>query len=312
MRDIYQEITDRIVAQMESGDSNWINPMAGSGLGGGWPMNATTGNRYNGINVMLLMGLTVFNGKEHVPAASQQWATFKQWQSKGCRVVSGKGSGNMIVFFKKLTVKDRKDPTGEATTTIPMLKTSVVFSAEQVEGEFADQFKVEREPLTEVEQIAAVNDWVTNYVNGTDLTINYNEMGRAFYRPSTDSIHMPPADGFEATATSTATECFHSTQLHELTHATGNKARLNRLDIKNNDGYAFEELVAELGAAFQCLMLGVSAEPREDHAKYLNNWIAALKNDKRLIYRAAKLAQQAVDHIAEHQPSAEQSTEEAA
>ena len=218
----------------------------------------------------------------------------------------------MIVFFKQLTVKDRNDPTGEATKNIPMLKYSVVFSAEQVEGEFADQFKVERTPLTEVEQIAAVNDWVTNYVNATDLTIDYAETGRAFYRPSTDSIHMPPAGGFEATATSTATECFHSTQLHELTHATGHKSRLARLNIKNNEGYAFEELVAELGAAFQCLMLGVSAEPREDHAKYLNNWIKALKDDKRLIYKAAKLARQAVDHIAEHQPSAEQSTEEAA
>ena len=312
MRDLYQEMTDRIVAQMESGDSNWINPMAGSGLGGGWPMNATTGNRYNGINVLMLMGLKVFNGKEYVPAASQQWATFKQWQSKGCRVVSGKGSGNIIIFFRKLTVKDRKDPTGEATTEIRLIRHSVVFSAEQVEGEFADQFKVEREPLTEVEQIAAVNDWVTNYVNATDLTIDYAETGRAFYQPGTDSIHMPPASGFKATATSTATECFHSTQLHELTHATGHKSRLARLDIKNKEGYAFEELVAELGAAFQCLMLGVSAEPREDHAKYLNNWIKALKDDKRLIYRAAKLAQQAVDHIAEHQPSAEQSTEEAA
>ena len=301
MRDVYQEITDRIVAQMESGDSNWINPMAGSGLGGGWPTNATTGNRYNGINVLMLMDL----------APSGAWATFKQWQSKGCKVTKG-SKGEMIVFFKQLTVKDKKDPKGEATKNIPLLKYSVVFSAEQVEGEFADQFKVEREPLTEVEQIAAVNDWVTNYVNATDLTINYNESSRAFYRPSTDSIHMPNANGFDATATSTATECFHSTQLHELTHATGHKSRLDRLSIKNDEGYAFEELVAELGAAFQCLMLGVSAEPREDHAKYLNNWIKALKNDKRLIYKASKLAQQAVDHIAEHQPSAEQSTEEAA
>ena len=301
MRDLYQEMTDRIVAQMESGDSNWINPMAGSG-GGSWPMNATTGNRYNGVNVLMLMGMA--------PSA-RAWATFKQWQSKGCKVIKG-SKGEAIVFFKQLTVKDRNDPTGEATKNIPMLKYSVVFSAEQVEGEFADQFKVEREPLTEVEQIAAVNDWVTNYVNATDLTIDYAETGRAFYRPSTDSIHMPPAGGFEATATSTATECFHSTQLHELTHATGHKSRLARLNIKNNEGYAFEELVAELGAAFQCLMLGVSAEPREDHAKYLNNWIKALKDDKRLIYKAAKLAQQAVDHIAEHQPSAEQSTEEAA
>lgn len=297
-------MTDRIVAQMESGNANWINPMRGTGTGtgaGGWPMNATTGNRYNGINVLMLMDL----------APSGAWATFKQWQSKGCKVTKG-SKGEMIVFFKQLTVKDRNDPAGKTTKIVPMLKYSSVFSAEQVEGDFADQFKVEREPLTEVEQIAAVNDWVTNYVNGTDLTINYNEIGRAFYRPSTDSIHMPPAGGFDATATSTATECFHSTQLHELTHATGNKSRLDRLSIKNDDGYAFEELVAELGAAFQCLMLGVSAEPREDHAKYLNNWIAALKNDKRLIYRAAKLAQQAVDHIAEHQTSAEQSTEQAA
>ena len=109
--------------------------------------------------------------------------------------------------FSKAYRQDRNDPTGEATKTSHAEVLGGLLT-EQVEGEF-QQFKVEREPLTEAKQIAAVNDWVTNYVNATDLTIDYAEVGRAFYRPSTDSIHMLSADGFEATATSTATECFH-------------------------------------------------------------------------------------------------------
>ena len=123
------------------------------------------------------------------------------------------------------------------------------------------------------------------------------DSGRAFYSPASDSIQMPPRNGFVATETSTANETYHSTLLHELGHWTGHKSRLDRLDLKSQHGYAFEELIAELAATYQCVRLGVSSAPRADHAQYLSGWLAALRGDKRLIVKAASRAQAAVDYI---------------
>ena len=287
-RDIYQEVTDKVVAMMETSGTNWTNPMTGGAKG--WPFNPVTGNTYNGLNVLFLS-----------MAGGGAFASFKQWQAKGCKIKKG-SKGERVIFFKPLNVKDRTDPDGERMIKIPMIKTYTVFSADQVEGEFAEQYQIRLDQPDETQQIAAVDEWVA----ATGAVINTRNEGKAFYRPSTDEIQMPPRNGFQATDTSTASENYHSTLLHELTHWTGHKSRLDRLALKNQDGYAFEELIAELGAAFQCIKLGVSSEPRADHAKYLNNWLAALKNDKKLIVKAARLAQQAVDHIESYQSSNEQ------
>ena len=285
-KDHYQLITDQVIALMEEHGSDWTNPMV-SGTAGGWPVNPVTGKRYNGINVALLL-----------MAGGGHWATYKQWATKGCQVRKGeKATG--IVFFKRIEVKDKIDPT--KTDTIPMLRGYSVFRADQVDGEFAEQFNAPAEDRRdETVQIDAVNDWVA----ATGADIRTVDGGRAFYSPGTDSIQMPPRSGFDATATSTATETYHNTLLHELAHWTGHKSRLDRLGKASRFGdtaYAREELVAELAAAYQCVELGVSSAPRPDHAKYLNGWLAALKNDKRLIVKAASRAQAAVDYIADLQ-----------
>lgn len=268
--DAYQKVTDQIIAAMENGAKNWINPM----IGAGYPENGVTGARYNGINVLLL-------GMQGGGA----WASYKQWQSKGCQVRKGE-RGTSIIFFKVF----EKDVDGE-TKNFPVARLYTVFRYSQVDGEFAEQFDAPRADQTQA--VAAADEWVAN----TGATIRTADESRAFYMPSQDFIQMPPRDGFRATAESNATETFYGTLLHELTHWTGHKSRLSRLEDKSREGYAFEELVAELGAAFQSCKLGVTIEPRDDHAQYLNSWIAALKNDKRLIVKAAKKAQASVDFI---------------
>ena len=286
-----KEITAKIIEQMETAGPNWLNPMV-NGAPAGMPRNAITGHRYQGINVLLL-GMT-----------GGYWATYKQWQSKECQVRKGE-KGTHIVFFKKIKIKD-KDTNEDKM--IPMLKTFCVFGANQVEGEFADKLNGMKDKRDETDVIADVEAWV----QATGAVINQSNQARAFYSPAYDEIHVPNREVFVATETSSATECYYSTLLHELTHWTGHKSRLDRFSKSSRFGdtaYAREELVAELGAAFQCAMLGVSITPREDHAKYLNNWISVLKNDSRAILTAAAAAEKAVQFIEDLQG---QSQEEAA
>jgi len=277
-RDIYQEVTDKVLDMMKTCGSNWTNPMTKNNKG--WAFNAVTKQRYQGVNVLMLG-----------TAGGGAFASYKQWQDKGCQVIKG-SKGHQIIFYKKMTVTDQKT---EEVKSIPMIRSYTVFSADQVEGEFANQYKQVIDNKDEFEQIEAVTNWVEQ----SGAQINTLNEARACYYPSQDYIQMPPRSGFKATSTSTASENYHSTLLHELTHWTGHKSRLDR-NLKGKFGekdYAYEELVAELGSAFQCVKLGVSNQPREDHAKYLNNWIEALSNDKKMIVKASSMAQQAVDYI---------------
>jgi antirestriction protein ArdC len=267
----YETITNKIVQQMESAGANWINPMQGLS---GMPTNAITGRRYSGINIMLL-GLS-----------GQAWATYKQWQSIGAQVKKGE-KGTPVIFYKPLTVEDKN--TGKETT-IPMLKTFMVFHAGQVDG-----YEAKCLELTEAERIEGADQWVSS----TGADIRFNNLQGAFYKPTADYIQVPSLEAFKASEHSTQTENYYSTLLHELTHWTGHKSRCDRqLGNKfGNADYAFEELVAELGAAFQCALLGITNEPRQDHAQYLNNWIKCLKSEPRAIFKAAALAEKAVQYI---------------
>ena len=267
----YETITNKIVKQMESAGTGWMNPMQGLS---GMPTNAVTGRRYSGINIMIL-GLS-----------GQAWATYKQWQSIGAQVKKGE-KGTPVIFYKPLKVEDKN--TGEETT-IPMLKTFMVFHAGQVDG-----YEAECLELTEAERISAADQWVSN--SGAD--IRFNDLQGAFYKPIADYIQVPSLEAFKASQHSTQTENYYSTLLHELTHWTGHKSRCDRqLGNKfGNTEYAFEELVAELGAAFQCALLGITNEPREDHAQYLNSWIKCLKSEPKAIFKAAALAEKAVQYI---------------
>ena len=281
--DIYQTVTETIIEAIESGISGkvempWhqINRI---------PENAKTGNSYQGINIPLLW---VYQIKKNY--ALPAWGTYKQWTELGAQVKRGE-KGAPVVFYKQFEVES--DNGEEDPQTRIFARHSIVFNAQQVEGyDIAAALEAPAPAL--IENIAAAD----RLVNETRANIRH-EGGQAFYMPSMDYIAMPPREMFRDTPSSTATENYYSVLFHELTHWTGAKHRLDRLNNDKFGGkdYAFEELVAELGAAMFCASTGVTSSPREDHARYINNWLKALKSDKRFIFSAASQAQKAVDFL---------------
>jgi len=275
-RDLHQEITDIVIKQLEELGSDWVKPWSAVGS----PINANSKNYYNGINVILL-GLASYQ-KNYT---SNVWATFKQWKDKGGNVKKGE-HGTTGVFYKILNIKEKNKLGNDVEKHIPLLKHFNLFNAEQVEG--VDVSAIETQKLTENEIIESAQ----SVVDATHANIK-EFGGRACFIPSKDEIHIPVINAF------VSSEDYYSTLFHELTHWSGHESRINR-DLKNRFGsesYAAEELIAELGAAIFCGHTGVSATPREDHAKYLNNWLKILRNDKKAIFTAASKAQKAVDFI---------------
>ncbi len=288
--DIYKIVTDTIIEAIENGISGkvempWhqINRI---------PENAKTGNSYQGINVPLLW---VYQIKKNY--ALPVWATYKQWTELGAQVKKGE-KGAPIVFYKTFEVEAESE--GDDPQTRRFARHSTVFNAEQVEGYDAPA-ALEAPCPALIENIGAADMLVSQ----TRADIRHGG-SQAFYIPSMDYIAMPVREMFKDTSTSTATENYYSTLFHELTHWTGAKHRLDRLNSDKLGGkdYAFEELIAELGAAMCCASTGVTSSPREDHARYIQNWLAALKSDKRFIFAAASQAQKAVDFLFSQQQAA--------
>lgn len=287
---VYETITANIINAIEQGAGEFRMPWHRASTASGVPCNAVTGAQYKGSNVLILWVTARAKGYD-----SDKWATFKQWQSIGAQVRKGEKSATGIYF----NMMEREDETGEAKA-IPFARPFHLFNAAQVDGYTSEQ-AAPRQDLTETirnadEVIAATGAKITHSGD------------RAFYRPSTDEIYMPPRDAFIGTATSTATEAYYSTALHELAHWTGHQSRLARDFTRSkrfgDQAYAGEELVAELGAAFLCAQLGITNEPRADHAQYLAHWLKVLKADSRAIVRAASDAQKAADFIlASHKAS---------
>lgn len=278
--DIYTEVTNTIIAAIEKGmngkfEMPWhsVNRI---------PENAKTGNCYQGINVPLLWAHQV--DRDYT---SPLWATYKQWAESGAQVKRGE-KGVAIVFYKIFEV-DAPAEQEEAQTRI-VARHSTVFNAAQVEG-----YNLTEAPCPSlIENIASADCLVA--ATGADIRHGGDQ---AYYIPSQDFIAMPPREIFKNTTTSTATENYYSTLFHELTHWTGAKQRLDRLNPAKFGGqeYAFEELIAEMGAAMCCASTGVTSSPREDHARYIENWLFALKSDKRFIFSASSQAQKAVDFL---------------
>lgn len=280
--DLYQSVTDSIIQKMETSGANWVNPF-NKGRNSLAPYNATTGRRYRGINTVLL---------NFTPFTSNAWASFNQWRAANCAVRKGE-KASIVVFFSMLEKKNQQ--TGE-TDKFPMLKYFNVFNADQVDGDLADKHKaVNIAKPSDVETLTHADAIVAR----TGASIRHSREPRAYYSGGGDYIHMPERECFTATPTSTATEAYYSTLFHELTHWTSQPSRCARkLGERFGDhAYAFEELVAELGAAFLCAETNITREPRADHAHYLNNWLKVLKNDKRAIFRAASLAREASEFI---------------
>lgn len=281
--DIYQTVTDTIIEAIENGISGkfempWhqINRI---------PENAKTGNCYQGINIPLLWVYQIKN-EYRLPV----WATYKQWTEIGAQVKRGE-KGAPVVFYKTFEI-EAEDGQDDPQTRI-FARHSTVFNAAQVEG-YDGAARAEAPSPALIENIGSADRLVQE--SAADIRHGGDQ---AYYVPAQDYIMMPARSMFKDTTTSTATENYYSTLFHELTHWTGAKHRLDRLNTAKFGGkdYAFEELVAELGAAMCCASTGVTSSPREDHARYIQNWLHALKSDKRFIFAAASQAQKAVDFL---------------
>ena len=274
--DIHQAVTDQILAAMEqakgTGRRLWdVQPSL--------PLNLSTGKPYSGINVIMLWGAAMQRGY-----TSPYWLTYKQAEVMGGQVRKGERS-ELCLYYKPWESQETNQDTGETETkTGAVLKSFRVFNLDQIDGITA--------PATEPRPAFHVLADAERILQASPAPIREGG-AQAFYRPATDTIHLPNRADF------INPEAFYSTALHEMTHSTGHKSRLDR-DFSGRFGteaYAFEELVAELGSAFLNADLGIIGSTLQDHADYLASWIAILKSDKRAILTAAAQASKAHTYI---------------
>jgi antirestriction protein ArdC len=271
---VYQQVTDRIIAELESGAAPWIKPWTTHA--GNEDQNIISKKPYQGIN-RLILGMSGFS--------MPYWASFKQWQDLGATVKKGE-KGTMIVFYSPIQKDSINPQSGDIESSIyHCLKSYYVFNAAQVEG---IDFEVTQAPEKEFNPIPALEDRLIK--TGANIKHGSNS---AFYRPSEDSIHLPNKTDFKTESD------YYATALHELTHWSGAKHRLDRTKGKRfaDAAYAFEELVAEMGAAFLCQDYKIAGDLR--HADYIGSWLKCLKADNKAIFNAAALAQKAANYINE-------------
>ena len=284
--DVYRTITDKIVHAIETGVDPCTMPWHGSGGQITRPANAATGAAYRGVNVIALWAEAVTRGYR-----SGLWASYRQWQHLGAQVRAGE-RGATIVFFKEHEPEDIGQANEEIDRPKLMARASRVFGAEQVEGWTPPRVELP----SRVQAIAAVERFVV--ATKADIRLG---LQRACYHGNGDYIEMPSPESFCGTKTSSPTESYYAVLLHELSHWTGAEHRLGRQLGKRfgEAAYAMEELIAELGAAFLCADLGVTCEPRPDHAAYIQSWLHMLQNDRKAIFTAASRASQVVDFLSD-------------
>lgn len=289
-KDIYQRVTDAIVSELEKGIRPWLKPWNAEHVAGRItrPLRAN-GIPYRGINVLMLWAAATERGY-----AAPLWLTYKQAQELGAQVRKGE-KGSLVVYANTITRTEQDEATGEdVDREIPFMKGYTVFNAEQVDGLPAHFYAMQAPALDPVQRIERAE----GYFAATGATI-VEGGNRAFYRMADDHVQMPPFVSFREP------EAFYATLAHELCHWTKHPKRLDRDFGRKpfgDEGYAMEELVAELGAAFVCADLALTPQPREEHAAYIGSWLKALKNDKRAIFAAAAHAQRAADFLAGLQP----------
>ena len=245
---------------------------------------------YRGINILLLWSEAIDRGYR-----SAHWMTYRQAMELGGHVRKGE-SGSTVVYANNLKLKTIEDDGGIEQRDIYLMRAYTVFNTEQIDGlpaRFADVIEPPREKMALIEA-------AEQFFDATSATIRHGG-DKAYYTEAADFIQLPHPEAFKDA------ESYAATKAHELTHWTKHTSRLNRdlgRERFGDEGYAREELVAELGAAFLCAALGIAAEVRDDHAAYIGEWLKVLKSDHRAIYSAAAQAQRAVDFLHGLQPVA--------
>jgi antirestriction protein ArdC len=292
-QDIYQEITDQIVRELEQGVRPWLKPWNADHLKGrvALPLRHN-GVPYRGINIVVLWMVTLARGYR-----APIFMTFKQALDLGGAVRKGE-KGNHVVYSDSITRSGTDDATGEENEQhIRFLKRYTVFNVEQIDGLPAHYYAApeapKTEPLPRIERAEA-------FFAATRADIRHGGT-EAYYVISHDFVQMPPFETFRDPAS------YYATLAHECTHWTRAEKRLNRSFGRKrfgDEGYAMEELVAELGSAFLGAELDLTPELRADHASYIENWLRVLKGDRRAIFTAASYAQAAADFLKELQPEA--------
>lgn len=281
---LYDEITDKIIAELEAGRVPWVQPWGTEAAKAplSMPRNAASARPYSGINVLILWGAVIERG-----FAGQSWLTFRQALALGGHVRKGE-RGITVVYADRFVPADerrRAHEMGEEAQAVPFLKRFTVFNTDQCDGLSADVATTAPMPLPGMiePQVEALIK-----ATGIDFRIGGN---RAFYMPAEDYVQVPPPAAYFEPIN------WHRTALHELGHASGHPSRLNR-DLGGPYGtkkYAFEELIAELCAAFSCASLGIV--PTVRHADYIGSWLDVLREDNRAIVRAASQASKAADYL---------------
>lgn len=275
--DLYQHVTDQIIASMEAGTPAWRKPWTGDKGAAPFPRRAN-GEQYRGINVLMLWMEASAKGYR-----SAYWFTYKQAQEAGGQVRKGEKSATVVKYG---TVDRAEEETGK-DRKIPYLKAYRVFNADQIEG-LPEQYH--GKPADAPRDLGTEADPdLDAFFTATGAEIRTSDDPQAYYHPGDDYIHMPPIATFHSAAG------YYATLAHEATHWTGHKSRLDRLSrFTERKAYAFEELIAEIGNCLVCASLGLVPD-FDQSAAYLQSWLRALADDKRLIFKAASEAQKAAD-----------------
>jgi antirestriction protein ArdC len=290
---LYQEITDKIISQLEAGSVPWVQPWGTTSAKASlaMPQNAASSRCYSGINVLILWTAVVERG-----FSCQRWLTFRQAIGLGGHVRKGE-TGTTVVYADRFIPDDerqRTQETGEEPQAIPFLKRFTVFNVDQCNGLPED---VAASPPQSHTDLILPRAEALIQASGIDFRIGGS---KAFYNPTHDYVQVPPPEAFFEPVN------WHRTALHELSHASGHASRLNR-DLTGSFGskkYAFEELIAEISAAYLCATLAI--EPTVRHADYIGSWIEVLRDDDRAIIRAASAASKAADYLLGFLPRADE------
>jgi antirestriction protein ArdC len=266
---IFNQVTQHIIQNLETGVMPWARPWTSNC---GIPKNQLTGKYYRGFNVLMLWCAANTRGYE-----SDRWLTRRQADTMGGNVQEGE-IGTTLIFWRPVTIKG---DTSSDHKTFPITKFFTVFNVDQVDGIDVDD--------------SPINDWQPEAQADQLLKLANVKYGshQAYYAQKQDVIRLPDRKSFNNAAG------FYSTALHELAHWTGADHRLNRLGRfpYGSPKYCFEELIAEMGAAFLCSMIGIQGQLQ--HAEYISSWLEVLKSDNRAILSAASGAQKVVDFVSE-------------
>ena len=274
--DIHQHITDGIIKALKEGTPPWQKPWTGGKTSLGMPTRST-GEYYRGIN-MIWLWLTA----DQQGYISQHWFTYKQAQELGAQVRKGEKS-TRVVYYSTI---EREDDNGNEQF-IPFTKSYAAFNADQIDG-LPEHFYVEPDPPRDLGTRA--DPYLDECFAKTGAKLITTDEPRAYYHRVEDYIHMPPVHTFYDR------QKYYGTLYHELTHWSGAKNRLDRDKGNTKIQYAFEELVAEIGACMICARLNIKPDLPQS-ASYIEGWIQCLQEDKKAIFKAASLAQKAMDYI---------------